>query len=426
MPYCHTLILKIASRCNINCTYCYMYNLGDNSYKSQPKFISNTTIAETVKKIKAHCNANNIKQFTFILHGGEPLLMPQPMFIEMIEQLNSLASDDLAIKYALQTNGMLINKAWCAIFDKYNIGVGVSIDGPKLMNDKHRIDKKGAGTYDMVMKGVQTSRKYQKNRIGFLSVLNLALDPMDAFHHLESIGASAADFLLLDLNYDTVAQEKYDIEKTPSANWYIQIFNKWFYTSQEDRMQIRFFDIIIHRILGGLYSIDNLGAGENNVLVLETDGGLEAVDVLKICGDGFTKDNINIHTHHFEDALNAPLAEIYYNSGKYLPKKCLACPVQDICGSGYLPHRYSSKNGFNNPSIYCNDLLKLITHIQNAVVDALPQTLKEETNMQKLTYENALKIIEETLPTIQEPWYATKLENFKQKEYVNYRIPTNS
>jgi uncharacterized protein len=235
---------------------------------------------------------------------------------------------------------------------------------------------------------------------------------MDAFNHLKSIGASAADFLLLDLNYDTAAQEKYELEKTPSANWYIQIFNEWFHTTQEERMQIRFFNVIIHRILGGLYSIDNLGAGENNVLVLETDGGLEAVDVLKICGDGFTKDNINIHTHHFEDALNAPLAEIYYNSGKYLPKKCLACPVNEICGGGYLPHRYSSKNGFNNPSIYCNDLLKLITHIQNAVVDAMPQTLREETNMQKLTYDNALKIIEETLPTIQEPWYASKLERY--------------
>jgi uncharacterized protein len=289
-----------------------MYNLGDHSYKSQPKFISRKTIAETVQKIKTHCSTHDVKRFTFILHGGEPLLMPKTMFIELIEQLNSLASDDLTLVYALQTNGMLIDKEWCAIFDKYAIGVGVSIDGPKAINDQYRIDKKGGGTYDMVMKGVENSRKYQKNRIGFLSVMNLALDPMDAFNHLKSIGTSAADFLLLDLNYDTAAQEKYELEKTPSANWYIQIFNEWFHTTQEERMQIRFFNVIIHRILGGLYSIDNLGAGENNVLVLETDGGLEAVDVLKICGDGFTKDNINIHTHHFEDALNAPLAEIYY------------------------------------------------------------------------------------------------------------------
>jgi uncharacterized protein len=161
-----------------------------------------------------------------------------------------------------------------------------------------------------------------------------------------------------------------------------------------------------------------LGTHENNILVLETNGGLEAVDALKSCGDSFTKNEININTHEIEEISKSKLMEVYYNSGKYLPKKCLACPVQDICGGGYLPHRYSSKNGFNNPSIYCDDLLRIITHIQNTVVEGMPKELKIETGIQKLTYENALQIIEETLPNIPEPDYIELLESFRKNEYA--------
>ena len=68
--YTTNLVIKVASRCNLNCTYCYVYNMGDNSYKLQPKFMSLETIEKIFERIKSHCLKNGLKDFLIIFHGG--------------------------------------------------------------------------------------------------------------------------------------------------------------------------------------------------------------------------------------------------------------------------------------------------------------------------------------------------------------------
>lgn len=402
----NSIVIKVASRCNINCSYCYMYNLGDFSYKIQPKFISKEIITCLIEKLKIYCQQNELKQFHFSLHGGEPLLLNKEKFSEIIEELSKLNEIGVNVNISVQTNAILIDNDWCKLFNKYNIIVGVSIDGPKRLHDKYRVDKNGIGTYDKVIKGINLLKE-NNNNFAILSVTNADYKAKELYNYFSALGYFT-DFLLLDSNYDNLP----DYE-TPMGNWLIELFDLW-YNNYNSGIQIRIFDIIYKNILGDNSGIDSLGTEENSLLVLESNGGLEAVDILKICGNNFTKNNLNIRTHNINDAFNDPLINLYQKSGKYLAKKCLACPVNEICGGGYLPHRYSSKNGFNNPSVYCDDLLKLITHIQNKVIDDMPEKLVKESKIQKLSYEEALQIIEETLPTIPEPEYIEKLESFRK------------
>ncbi|MBF4519158.1 radical SAM protein [Flavobacterium sp. ANB] len=403
------IVVKVASRCNINCSYCYMYNLGDLSYKSQPKFIEEKTIESFAKKMLTHLKKTQLGTLGIIIHGGEPLLMKKSDFINFIKHFDIIKENNIQVSFALQTNGILLDDEWCTIFKEYGVSVGVSLDGPKQENDKFRIDKKGNGTYDDVIKGL-TTLKNNNFTTGVLSVMNLSIDPEVYYKHFKNLELRAVDVLLLDANHDTHTSIFND--KITPAQWYIKVFDTWY--KDEQKFRIRFFDMIIKEIIGETIGIDSLGVSENNVLVLETNGGLEAVDVLKLCGDSFTKNDINVNTHEIEEISKSDLIDVYYNSGKYLPKKCLACPVQEICGGGYLPHRYSSKNGFNNPTIYCDDLLQVITHIQNTVIDSLPNELLLQTGLSKLTYGEALEIIAEKLPTIPEPDYIEKLESFKK------------
>ena len=56
--FCTNIVLKVASLCNLNCTYCYVYNKGDESYKRQPKIMSEIVVEETLKNIKTYYNVS--------------------------------------------------------------------------------------------------------------------------------------------------------------------------------------------------------------------------------------------------------------------------------------------------------------------------------------------------------------------------------
>lgn len=408
------IVVKIASRCNINCVYCYMYNHEDKSYLKQPKFISESTINSFVNRLLEHAIEDDVKKFNICLHGGEPLLLGKKRLVHFVKSFDILKQKNISVEFTLQTNALLIDDEWCEIFIENEIGVGVSVDGPKEINDIYRIDHNNRGTFERIMRGIICLRN-NNMAVGTLSVMNLHADPSYLYKSFKSMKIPYLDILFMDLNYDNFGKF-IDGMNYSMSDWYIKLFDEWFNDNETNKIRFRLFDNFIGNILGDNTSADMVGTAEKSILVLETNGDMEPVDSLKICGESFTKRNYNVTTNKIKDLIENDIVYLYYKSGTFLPKKCLACPIMEICGGGYLSHRYSSEKGFNNPSVYCNDLLKVITHIQNKVVDSLPKSMIKETGIQKLTYENALQIIEENLPTIPEPEYIELLESFRKLE----------
>lgn len=400
------VVLKIASRCNLNCSYCYMYNLGDKTYKNQPKVMALETIENTYKRIIEHCNEHNIKDFGIVIHGGEPLLAGQKYIEDFVLRGRELSKNKIRFHYGIQTNGILINKDIVDSLQSLNVNIGVSLDGKKEINDKHRVYHNGNGSYDDVIKGIRVllNNEYYKYRLGLLSVINIDADPLETYNHIKELNIRGGDFLFPYGTYDNPPMGKTGSTNSSNyADWLIKIFNIWYEEDEKNRPSIRLFGDIISSILGNDVMADYMGNKNNEVLVIETDGTMEAVDGLKSCGDGFTKTGANVSSFSINQALDTPLAKLYHYSHKYLCKECKLCPINEICGGGDLANRYSTGKGFDNPSIYCTDLEKLISHIQNKIIDKLPIDLIKDTGIERLTPEKIQTI---------------RNENFKNDEIV--------
>lgn len=371
-PYCSILVMKVASRCNINCTYCYMYS-NDKSYLKQPKFMSQETVVQLLQRVKEHCIRHSLKRFFFVFHGGEPLLASKEFYINFVETARVMLNGIVKMYFSLQTNALLLDDEWCELFVKYRIRVGISMDGPQEIHDLHRIDHAGNGTFSRVLKGLEVLKRSELHQYSkLLCVMNVDTDPDALYDFFKSTGMKTIDLLFPDVNYEQPAAADFEKMETRYADWLIRIFDRWVNDSRSDApLQIRRFNHAVSLLLGKSTMADEMGLEHNSVLVIETDGGIEAIDTMKICGDGFTKANLNVRANTIDEALDSQLAKLYYTSHTNLCSKCDACHVKEVCGGGNISHRYSKANNFDNPSIYCKDLEKLYLHIRETVVQML-------------------------------------------------------
>lgn len=386
---CRTLILKVASRCNLNCTYCYMYNAGDTTYRLQPKFMSEAVADATLARVQAHVRKHRLGHFRFVFHGGEPLLADPDFYRRFVREARRVLLPRTEPSFAMQTNGTLLTDAWCQVLGELGIGLGVSLDGPPAVHDKARRDHQGAGTYAAAVRGLHIARQspHLPAPPGILCVIDPSSDPLEVYAHLRTLSAGSINFLL---PYGTHDHPPPGVspgsEATPYADWLLPIFDRWL-AEKAPKPRIPIFGQLMELVVGIDRGFEYFGGRPLEFLVVETDGSLEAAGALKVCGHGFTKAGLNVLGHGLDQALDTELARLYHQSHRRLPGPCRRCPLATACGGGFLPHRYSRRHGFGNPSVLCLDLMKLITHVQNAMLARLPAPLLEAAGLVPARYE---------------------------------------
>jgi uncharacterized protein len=153
VPLLETVVVQPTPFCNINCSYCYL------PQRDVRSVIEQSTVTALFEKIFA--SGWTGKGLTVIWHAGEPLVVPVPFYETAFAAIEKMRPTGLQLRHSFQTNGMLITPQWCDLFKKWDVGVGVSIDGPKHLHDAHRVTRSGRGTFDKTLAGIRLLKREQ-------------------------------------------------------------------------------------------------------------------------------------------------------------------------------------------------------------------------------------------------------------------------
>jgi uncharacterized protein len=317
--------------------------------------------------IRAHCKDSA----SIIFHGGEPLLVgPERLEAYASIVAEVFAEDDIHLTVGMQSNGLLFDRRFGDVMLRWGIRIGVSIDGPPRINDKARMDHKGRPTSAELEEKLSllTSATYRPLFSGFLTVIDIESDPTEVVEYLLSFAPPSIDFLFPLDNHDRRPPGKQDFEATPYGDWLIKAFNCWVKSNSSTR--IRIFETLLGMSLGSRTIVESFGTDPVDLVVIECNGEIEGVDSLKAVFDGATSLGFNVLDDDFDRVARHVAVKARQAGVESLAPVCKSCALVRVCGGGYYPHRYAKANGFQNPSIYCHDIAKLISHLQRSTIAA--------------------------------------------------------
>ena len=147
-------VLKLRSRCNLACDHCYVYEHVDQTWRDQPQSMAFDTLRVAAERIAEHARAHRLDRVTVVLHGGEPLLVGEERLRAMLTELRRTVAATTRVDLHMQSNGLLLTPSLCELLTEFDVHVGISLDGDRRANDRHRRFADGRSSHADVLRAV--------------------------------------------------------------------------------------------------------------------------------------------------------------------------------------------------------------------------------------------------------------------------------
>ena len=215
----HVIAKPIGPRCDLNCVYCFYREKEQLFPKGEDLRMSDEVLSAFISQYDGE----------FVWQGGEPTLLGVDFFRKVIDLQNKLKKGK-KIRNCLQTNGVLLNDEWCEFLKQHGFLVGLSLDGPKEINDLYR------SSFDKVVGGLRLLKKHGVDFNVMACVgRETAKQPLAVYHFLKDEGVKFIQFTAV-VERDAAGQvTPWSAEPERYGEFLIAIFDEW---SKQDIGQI--------------------------------------------------------------------------------------------------------------------------------------------------------------------------------------------
>lgn len=346
--------------CNMACTYCY-YLAGIDHYPGQHLFRMTDEVLESF--IRQYMAASPGPTIQFVWHGGEPTLAGLDYYRKAVALQQRYLPSGWTCWNNLQTNGLLLDNDWCSFLAEHHFDVGLSIDGPAVLHDTFRLDRRGEGTH---ARAAEAIRRLQAHGIqpDLLCTVTAATarEPLAVYRALRDFETGWIQFIPIvrhtdegQITPDSVSGEAY-------GRFLCRIFDEW---SQHDigRLNVQFFAELMLVWSGNTANVCWMAPTCGRVPVVEHDGSVYACDhfVKNACriGDLTT-------TSLGELVESAPQRRFGTDKQDRLPGQCRACSWLSVCQGGCPKDRIATTaDGEPGLNCLCDGLRRFYAHAEN-------------------------------------------------------------
>jgi uncharacterized protein len=380
-PGFHLLAKPSGSTCNIDCTYCFFLSK-EALYPNDKSRMSQVTLEAYLRQL---IESHRVPEVTVAWQGGEPTLMKLDFFRRSIELVEQYRRPGQTVRHTFQTNGLLLDDDWCAFFKQHDFLVGLSVDGPRELHNTYRVDRRGHGTFDLVMKGWQALRRHgvefnilctvnAANQHHGRAVYRFFRDEMKAkwIQFIPIIERATEQTITLAnkgwserpgqprvlytqtgnlVTERTVGPEQY-------GRFLVDVFEEWL-RRDVGTVFVQLFDVTLEAYFGRHHlciHAPTCGYGP----ALEHNGDLYTCD-------HFVEPNYklgNIHETHTMKLMASPaMRKFGQDKLDTLTGQCRNCAVRPVCNGGCPKDRFArSRDGENGHNYLCAGLELFFTH----------------------------------------------------------------